>query len=127
MDLQEVVCEVMDWIEMAQDRDRWREHVTAVMNYLIPYIVGNFLTSRKPASFSRRTLLHGVNYRVNYIRHYTDFHKACIRFVMGVRPSVRTHGITRPPWDGIKLIIEIFSENVQKRHVLLNSDMQNRY
>jgi len=36
--------EVMDWIEMAQDRDRWRGLVTVVMNFLIPYNVGNFLT-----------------------------------------------------------------------------------
>jgi hypothetical protein len=31
-DLQEVGFECMDWIELAQDRDRWQPLVTAVMN-----------------------------------------------------------------------------------------------
>jgi len=60
MDLQKVRCGVMDWINMAQYRDRWRALVNAVMNHQVPLNVGNFLTSLNPVSFSRRTLLHGV-------------------------------------------------------------------
>jgi len=32
MDLQQVGCGYMDWIGLAQDRDRWRTLVSAVMN-----------------------------------------------------------------------------------------------
>ena len=35
IDLQEVELRSIDWIDKAQDRDRWRAHVNAVMNLLV--------------------------------------------------------------------------------------------
>ena len=34
--VRKVVCGYMDWIGLAQDRDRWRTLVSAVMNFRVP-------------------------------------------------------------------------------------------
>jgi hypothetical protein len=51
----------MDWIDLAEDRDRWRALVKAVINIWFPQNAGNVLTSSEPVSYSRRTLFHGVS------------------------------------------------------------------
>jgi len=36
LDFREVGCDCEDWMELAQDRDRWRALVSAVMNLRVP-------------------------------------------------------------------------------------------
>jgi hypothetical protein len=36
MDLREVGCGYVDWMKLAQNRDRWRAHVSAVMKLRVP-------------------------------------------------------------------------------------------
>jgi hypothetical protein len=45
MDLKEMGWWDMDWIDVAQDRDRWLAFVKAVMNLRVPLNTWNFLTS----------------------------------------------------------------------------------
>jgi hypothetical protein len=36
MDLREIGWDVVDWVDLAQDRDHWRALVNTVMNLLVP-------------------------------------------------------------------------------------------
>ena len=47
MDIQEVGCGGMDWIELAKKRDRWPAFVNAEMTLRVAQNAGNFLTSCK--------------------------------------------------------------------------------
>jgi hypothetical protein len=53
----------MDWIDVAQDRDRWWAAVNTVIINLSQN-AGNFLIRCGPVSFSVRILLHGVSWLV---------------------------------------------------------------
>ena len=61
MDLQKVGGGCGDWMELAQDRDRWWALVSTVMKLRVPKEQGISWLAAKPVSFSRRTLFHGVS------------------------------------------------------------------
>jgi len=61
MNLQKVGGGCGDWIELAQDRDRWRALVSMVMNFGVPKKRGISRLAAETGSSSRRTLFHGVS------------------------------------------------------------------
>ena len=89
MHFQKVGWEGMEWIDLAQDRGRWRAPVKAVMDLRVPYNAGSLLTSWVNVSFSQRTLFHGV------IHTHTHTH-------------THTLGISMVPEDGYKVLWKHF-------------------
>jgi hypothetical protein len=60
MNLREVGWGVMDWIDLAQDKDQWRDLLNTVMNLRVPQNVGKFLVGCATGGFSSGTQFHGV-------------------------------------------------------------------
>jgi hypothetical protein len=61
MDLIEIGWGAMDLINLAQDRDQWRELVNMVMNLWVPEIAGKFSSCCTIWGFSRRAQPHKVS------------------------------------------------------------------
>jgi hypothetical protein len=51
----------MDWIIVAQNRDKWRALLNTLMNLRVPYNVGKFFSSCTTGSFPRRAQFHEVS------------------------------------------------------------------
>jgi hypothetical protein len=57
MNLREIGWDIMDWIDLAQERDQWRALVNTVMNFRVPKNVGKFLRCCATGLLSRRVQL----------------------------------------------------------------------
>jgi hypothetical protein len=55
MNLREIGWGGMDWIDLAQVTDQWRAVVNTVMNLLVEWNIGKFLSSFTTGDFSRRS------------------------------------------------------------------------
>jgi hypothetical protein len=61
MKLGEIGWGGMDWIYIAQDRDKWRDVVNAVMNLRVPKNAGKFLSGCTTGGLSSSPQLHRVS------------------------------------------------------------------
>jgi hypothetical protein len=61
MDRRELGSNGVDWIRLAQDRNKWMAHVNTVISLRVSWNVGKFLSSWATGGFSRVTQPHGVS------------------------------------------------------------------
>jgi hypothetical protein len=55
MDIREIGLGSVEWIQLAQDRDRWRALVNMAINHQFLQMTENFLASWRSVCFSERT------------------------------------------------------------------------
>jgi len=58
--LQEIIRNVMEWRNLAENRDKWWIAVIAVMNAHVPQNAANLFARRETIRFWRRSLIRGV-------------------------------------------------------------------
>jgi len=61
MHLTKIGLEGLNWIDLCQDRDKWRAFVNAVMNQHFPWNAGNIMNSCGNVRFPRRIFLFAVS------------------------------------------------------------------
>jgi hypothetical protein len=89
MDLRELGCGGMDWIDLVQDRDLYRVLVNMVMNLQVPENIEKFLSSFVTGSLSRRVHLHEVSYPSNCLEGLRKTMKALVYYARFVTLSVK--------------------------------------
>ena len=100
---------VVDWIGLAQDRDRWRKVVSVLMTFRVPWNAGNFLTSFKNVSCTGKTLHHGVSKYINNMYIYQIF-KSIIMLISEAAQS--------KAWECGRSIAEIVGSNPREGMVV---------
>jgi hypothetical protein len=64
MDLVEVRWGDVDWLGLAQDRDRWRALVDSVLNLLFPRNAGKLSSVQTTGDLSSSAQVYGVSYKL---------------------------------------------------------------
>jgi hypothetical protein len=93
MDVQEVGGGRGDWIELVQDRDRWRALVSTVKNLWVPLNAGNFLVSCENWSASQEGLC-SMEYVLQIVEFGDPHSRICVQNCVvsfGVRTMPKVH------------------------------------